>query len=580
MGMHTEASPQGVWGAWLLAGMLGIAAQAAGAQEAADRELLRQQERERALRERQENRTDVRLESGSASAPLRLPETETPCFPIHRIGLVGEDAARFRWALRAADVPGDPATGRCLGTEGIHVLLKRVQNAIVARGFVTTRVLATEQDLRQGELRLTIVPGRIRAIRFSADGDGGQASHWNALPAAPGDLLNLRDIEQALENFQRIPTVAADIQIVPAEGDAASAGESDLVIARQQRRPLRINLSLDDSGSASTGKRQAGTTLSLDNPLRWNDLFYLNLGQSALNGERKDTSSWTAHYDVPFGYWLAGVTASGYDYRQTIAGAYQTYDYNGSSRNAEFRLSRLLFRNARAKTGFHARGWWRESRNFIDDTEIEVQRRRMAGWELGGDHKVFIGAATLEASAAYRRGTGAFGALASPEQAAHAANPGIPLEGTARAALIIADGRFAVPFRWGRQSLRYSAHWRAQWNRTPLVPQDRFAIGGRYTVRGFDGEVSLAGERGWLIRNDLAVSLGAGQEFYLGADYGHVAGPSTQWQPGNHLAGVALGLRGGWQGGNWDLFVGAPIRKPDDFPTAYTTTGFSFGWSF
>ncbi len=204
----------------------------------------------------------------------------------------------------------------------------------------------------------------------------------------------------------------------------------------------------------------------------------------------------------------------------------------------------------------------------------------MAGWELGVDHKVFLGAATLEASAAYRRGTGAFGALASPEQAAHAAVPDLPLEGTARAALIIADGRFAVPFRWGRQSLRYSASWRAQWNRTPLVPQDRFAIGGRYTVRGFDGEVSLAGERGWLIRNDLAVSLGAGQEFYLGADYGHVAGPSTQWQPGNHLAGFALGLRGGWQGGNWDLFVGAPIRKPDDFPTAYTTTGFSFGWSF
>ena len=30
-----------------------------------------------------------------------------------------------------------------------------------------------------------------------------------------------------------------------------------------------------------------------------------------------------------------------------------------------------------------------------------------------------------------------------------------------------------------------------------------FSIGGRYTVRGFDGEASLMGERGWLLRNDI-----------------------------------------------------------------------------
>ncbi|PSD22802.1 hypothetical protein C7E12_22645, partial [Stenotrophomonas maltophilia] len=38
----------------------------------------------------------------------------------------------------------------------------------------------------------------------------------------------------------------------------------------------------------------------------------------------------------------------------------------------------------------YARGWQRESKNYIDDTEIEVQRRRTAGWELGLTHKQFI----------------------------------------------------------------------------------------------------------------------------------------------------------------------------------------------
>src|SRR5690606_42041107 len=85
--------------------------------------------------------------------------------------------------------------------------------------------------------------------------------------AAPGEVLNLRDVEQALENFQRIPTVAADVQIVPADGDGALPGQSDLVISWQQRSRWRINLSLDDSGSESTGKWQGGATLSLDNQI-------------------------------------------------------------------------------------------------------------------------------------------------------------------------------------------------------------------------------------------------------------------------------------------------------------------------
>lgn len=535
-------------------------------------ELLNQQERERVLREQQEQTPDVRLERAPDAVLERLPTAdESPCFPVWDIALDGEDADRFRWALKAADPMEDPATGRCLGTTGINVVMKRVQNAIVAKGYVTTRVLASPQDLTTGTLTLTVVPGRIRSIRF-ADGTNTRVSAGNAVPAKAGDLLNLRDIEQALENFQRIPTVAADIQIVPADGSDASPGESDLVISWQQRKRVRASMTLDDSGSEVTGKLQAGMTVSLDNLTGANDLFYANYGRGVFNGSGRGTESWTAHWDVPLGYWSLGGTASGYDYHQAVAGPFETYVYSGSSQNAELRAARLLFRNATAKFGAYGRGWWKDSDNFINDVEVEVQRRQTAGWEVGFTHKQFLGKATLDASAAYRRGTGAFDALQAPEE---------PFgEGTSRMKVITADAQLTVPFQLGHQPLRYSASWRAQWNRTPLTPQDRFAIGGRYTVRGFDGEVSLTGERGWLVRNDLGLALGAGQELYLGADYGHVGGPSTQWQLGDHLAGMAIGLRGGWKGLSWDAFVGAPLVKPAGYPTAYTTFGFSLGASF
>ncbi|MDB0572598.1 ShlB/FhaC/HecB family hemolysin secretion/activation protein [Ralstonia solanacearum] len=548
-------------------------AQTAPAGEAAQ-ELLRQQERERLLRQQQEPKPDVRLERGGAVETDRLPASESPCFRIDRITLTGDAAARFQWALSAADPSDDPATGRCLGAAGINLVMKRVQNAIVARGYVTTRVLAAPQDLKQGTLGLTLVPGRIRAIRFSED-SSPRATKWNALPAAPGDILNLRDIEQGLENFKRVPTADADIQIAPAEGPDAAPGESDLVIVWKQGLPFRLNVAADDSGSKYTGKYQGSVTVSYDHWWTLNDLFYASFNHDLGGGYSgsKGTRGYTVHYEVPYDYWLLGFTTSSYDYYQSVVGANQTYIYSGTSENSEVRLSRLFYRDAVRKTSAYVRGWVRSSANFIDDTEIEVQRRRTAGWEIGLNHREFIGAATLDANVAYRKGTGMLSSLPAPEEAFE--------EGTSRPSLITVDAQLSVPFAVASQRLRYTTAWRGQWNRTPLVPQDRFSIGGRYTVRGFDGENTLIGDRGWLVRNDLGWALGnSGQELYAGVDYGEVGGQSTRLLIGQHLAGAVLGLRGGYKGLFWDVFVGTPLSKPEGFRTSHTTAGFNVSWSY
>ncbi|MGW8305456.1 MAG: ShlB/FhaC/HecB family hemolysin secretion/activation protein [Achromobacter pulmonis] len=551
--------------------LLFMVSASAQTQAGAAQELLRQQERERILRKQQEATPSVRAQPARAPSPDLLPRDETPCFPIGRIRLDGEDARRFVWALNAADPDNDAATGRCLGAEGISVVMTRVQNAVVARGFVTTRILAAPQDLTGGALTLTVVPGRIRAIRF-APGTSPRATASNAVPVGRGDLLNLRDIEQALENFKRVPTAEADIQIVPADGEDARPGESDLVIAwRQRSPPIRVSASLDDAGSKATGKLQGELTVSLDDLLMLNDLFYASLNHDVFNGNRKGTRGYTAHYSLPHGYWALSATASGYGYRQTVAGYSQNYVYSGASDNAELRLSRLVHRDATRKTSLYGRGWMRRSNNFIDDTEIGVQRRRTGGWEVGLTHREYLGESTLDASLAYRRGTGAFNAMPAPEEDFG--------EGTSRMKVIAASAQLMVPLPLGPQRARYIGSWRAQWDRTPLVPQDRFSIGGRYSVRGFDGELSLMGERGWVWRNELGLLLGAGQELYFGADYGHVGGPSTRWLRGRNLAGSVIGLRGGAAGFHWDVFAGTPLSKPRGFQSESLTAGFTLGWS-
>ncbi|UMR30296.1 ShlB/FhaC/HecB family hemolysin secretion/activation protein [Massilia sp. MB5] len=528
----------------------------------AAQQLQRQQQRERAQAEQAEQRPDVRLQAPPAASSSNYPADESPCFPIRDIQLQGEQASQFAWALRA----GEDALGRCLGSAGMNVLLARIQDALVAKGWVTTRVLAAPQDLRSGTLLLQLVPGRIRAVRFA---DPAARTAWrSAIPARPGDLLNLRDVEQALENFKRVPSAEADIEIVP--GDAP--GESDLLVKWRQAAPWRLSFSVDDSGSESTGKRQGGLSFALDNLLGWQDLLTVSANRHLPGSgpaSEHGTRSTSLNYSLPYGYWLFSQQISDYRYHQTVAGANQDYIYSGTSFSAELKAARLVYRDAVRKTTLSLRVYQKRSRNFIDDTEVEVQRRRMGGFILGIAHKEFIGQATVDASLSYKKGSSAFGSLPAPEE--------LFGDGTSRPSILNADLSVAIPF--GKQVQLQSA-WRAQRERTALIPQDRFAIGGRFTVRGFDGESSLMAERGWLSRNDLVWSLPGAQQLYLALDYGSVSGRSAPQLLGTRLGGGAIGWRGQFHGLQYDLFAGAPIAKPEHYRTAAVTGGFNLNYEF
>ncbi|WHZ11506.1 MAG: Hemolysin activator protein precursor [Burkholderiaceae bacterium] len=550
-------------------------------------EQRRRQQREDAQRRRLEPNPEVRLQAPAATPPGRLPASESPCFAIRAVRWAWADAADASvlaawqpWldaSLAGADGNDSPLS-RCLGAAGVRVLQERAQGALLARGYTTSRVLIAPQDLSGGVLALTLVPGRIHAIRL-ADPHEKHASLQSALPIKPGDILNLRDLEHGLENLKRPPMADADIKIEPAQAlpgqPAAGPGESDLVVSWRQGGPLRLNVGADNGGTRETGQYQGSVTLSWDNPLGLNDLLYLSLNHDLGGGMPggRGTHGGAAHYEVPWGYWLLGLTGSQYNYYQSIAGATSTIVYAGTGGANEVALSRVVQRDARGKTILTAKAWQRSASNFINDTEIAVQRRVEGGWELGAERSQAIGAAVLNARAAYKQGTGAFGSLAAPEEAFG--------EGTSRFGLISAGVTLGVPFKAAGQLLRYGSEWRAQFNRTPLTPLDQFAIGGRYTVRGFDGEQQLAAEHGWLWRNEIGWALGGiGQELYAGIDHGEVGGPSAANLVGTQLTGGVLGLRGRLHQMQYDLFVGAPIAKPQYFSTSPWTVGFSLNWAY
>lgn len=545
-----------------------------------------QQQREAQQRQSLEREPDVRLRASPPPARQRLRDDESPCFLITRIELDGvADQPRMARQIRALDGPqGDDAPiGRCLGATGVATLVTRLQDALIEEGFITTRVLAAPQDLSTGVLRLTVVPGRVHAIRVR-EGSSPQVRLANALPVKPGDVLNLRDMEQALENLQRVPGAQADIQVEPAR-DTVEPGYSDLAVSYQGGRQWRWQVSLDDSGSEATGRYPLALTASLDHALTLNDLFYVTLNRDAdwlarrvdeRDGPHKGTGGHVLHYSLPWGHALLSVTFSRSGYRQVVIGANQTYVYRGASSNGELKLTRMLWRDGQYKFSGFVKLFGRGSRNYIDDTEVEVQRRRTGGWEAGLNLKRQAGGVGSEAEFSLKRGTGAFHALEAPEEAFGEADSRVKLlQGS-----VSVNG--ALPL--GARQLQLSSSLRGQLALNRLTPQDRFSIGGRYTVRGFGSDASLSADDGLLWRNEAELPLSAPQgspavSMYLGVDAGLVGGNGAERLAGRHLTGAVIGSRLRTQGFSLDVFAGAPLWQPARFPAARVVAGFSLTYS-
>ncbi|KJM66318.1 ShlB/FhaC/HecB family hemolysin secretion/activation protein [Pluralibacter gergoviae] len=496
---------------------------------------------------------------------------ETPCFSIDRVRLTGREAFPHWFpAQRIAD----GAVGHCLGVKGINQLMSRLQNRLVDHGWVTSRVLVPEQDLSKGELTLALVPGMLRHIRY-ADGSDERAALFTSVPAREGQLLDLRDIEQGLENQQRLPTVQDSMEIVP--GD--NPGESDVVITRHQSKLWRVNMWVDNSGTKSTGRSQGGAMLALDNPFALSDLLYVSVSHDLGFKGRKQSKNINGHYSVPLGYWLFEVNAGQYNYVQNVAGYNGDIRYSGKSKNLNVGLSRVIQRNASGKTTLRSSVQVREIRNYIDRTEIEVQRRRTSAWLLGLDHRHYIGNATIDGGVSYQRGTRWFGAMPAYEEQYEDG-----YDATAKSKILTWSAGLNWPFALGNQNFRYQMNYLRQMSTTPLTSPDQLAIGNRWTVRGFDGERTLSASHGWYVQNTLAWQTPLPeQEFYLGADYGEVGGRSDgSTLLGRHLAGGVAGLRGNISalGLSYDAFGGTPLSKPHGFKTDSVTFGFSVSWQY
>ncbi|WP_322012243.1 ShlB/FhaC/HecB family hemolysin secretion/activation protein [Paraburkholderia sp. J12] len=500
---------------------------------------------------------------------------EQPCFPIHSFALdvpaTLPDVARKQGAsalpqdrFAFAREWLDHYQGECIGKQGLDIIVKGLQQEILSRGYITTRVLLPQQDLSSGTLKLALVPGVIRQLKFA---DPSTRGTWKtAFPARDGDVLNLRDLEQGLDQMKRVSNQDAEMKVVPAD----VPGESDVVITVKRTKPWSLVASIDNAGTRATGKLQGNLSLGLNNALGLNDILTLGANQDLEFGD-KDLGShgFNGSWSVPWGYWTATLYGNTNTYYQQIAGVNQTFVSSGNQQTAGIKLQRVLRRSQDDIFGMEFQLSKRWGASFIDDTTIPTQNYNNTFIEGGFTDRHYFGTAQFDGTLAYRQGIGGLGATPDP----YSTGP------TYRFHMGVLDANLSVPFAIGTQPLQYVTTLHGQYTGDTLFYIDDLAIGGRYTVRGFDGEKMLAAERGFYWRNELQLPVGhTGQTLYAGVDYGHVFGPNTAALAGTQLAGAVIGVRGGIPariaGLSYDLFAGTPIYKPAGLDTSRVTLGF------
>nr|WP_229203019.1 ShlB/FhaC/HecB family hemolysin secretion/activation protein [Burkholderia ambifaria] len=492
-----------------------------------------------------------------------------PTFAVKRIELQTPDGKPFDpprgISTKQLDVIVKSFVDHELGSHRINVLLKRITDVFIERGYVTTRALLGPQNLATGTLKITIQLGVIEAftvngkpihrLKAGESSSGGgwltDAGYENAFPTSSGDPLRLSDIDQGVAQINRLRRNQATVQILPGQ----NPGESIVDIGNKPGDRLYYTLGVDNYGSSATGVTRYRAGVEADNLLGLQESLSLNFLDSL------DSNAIVGSFAVPFGRHTFSYTISDSEYQQLIGTTALEY---GRTLSHIFGWNYLVSRSVSDITSVDATVSWRRTDREVNGIDLDPQR--VAVFRLGGSwlHKFVMNDAqgNFTVNGGVSQGLPWFGANHDPH--------GITRdEAHSQFTKVDATAAFTLPLpKIGRALLAYRGVLGGQYTNMALFGSEQLYLGGMDTIRGFrSGEI--AGDRGFYSRNELAwVNAPAWKdgriEPYVFIDAGKASLVAIPGFP--TLAGAGGGLRVQWQ---WhkqslsgELLLGRALVQP------------------
>lgn len=500
------------------------------------------------------------LKSSKPPAKLDLPvEVIQPsipsdtCINIDEIQLLGVNLLKpkdFQMILESYE-------SRCLNVSDIERLMAEVTAVYIQKGYITSRVYLAEQDLQGGILILQVVEGTLERVDVE-DNDANSISLFNVFSGEIGQPLNLKDIEQAVDQINRLQSNNVTTSIAP----GASTGESVLTLKNQMRKPWNINILYDNYGSESTGEEQATVNFALDNPLGFNDYLSLTHNRTTpYHDDERGSKSSSMTYVVPFGYSTFSFNGSRSNYTSPLNLANGvSLSASGTSDNFSLRLDHTLFRDRNSKWKVSSTLINKESKNFLEGQFLSVSSRKLSTIDIGSSYALTLASGMATFNVGYVKGVDWFGALKDI-----AGQPSfIP---QAQYDKWKYGASYSGSFKLGSHPVFVSSRLTGQYTSDVLYGSEALLIGGIYSVRGFANN-SLSGESGFYLRNDISLPVrinpiagfNSSLRFYVGLDHGEITNNSTN-VPDGSLTGAALGMTFSISSINIDVNTSKAVNK-------------------
>ena len=547
---------------------------------------LREQQQRLKARERQ--RLLEQLERSLApSLPVpKLPATpplpaSDVCFSIGQISLQGAE----NLTRRARDALIQPWLDKCMSLADIETLRGAIERHYIENGWILARAyLKPGQNIRGGELVYVVREGKLDEVRLNANQPGDRMQAATAFAGMLDESVYLRDIEQGLDQINRLQSVRATMKIEPVRN---RPGSSRLLVQSVAQNPLRLTMGFDNQGSQSTGEQRSALTIDGDNLFSVNDNLYIHLSDSVADTAPNDNRSYSLSLTIPYGYWLYSLGLNRSRYTSLTQGESVSFVTAGVSDSNRIDISRVVHRDAASKTAAAMVLNIKDTQTYLEDVQLQTGTRRLVVADIRLQHVARLPAGSWSIQLTYSRGLPVLGALRDAPLLAD----DVP---RAQFEKLSINAGFHQAFEIAGVHLRYAGNIAGQSSRQALYGSEQLALGSLNTVRGFrDSPVS--GDSGIYLNNSIQWSPAwsggwwQGMTFSVGLDVGTVRARNNNINNSGigkaSLAGVAIAVRQGVgfaydQQLNWSLSLGRGIHAPDFVDTDRSVVMFSLGWKF